>query len=206
MARVFAHEHLTELARYASVPVINALSDTQHPCQALADILTIQECFGDFNGLRVVFVGDGNNVAASLAQALAHVGANFVSATPPGYELSEDMMAGVAELAAKNGGSIEAYHDPIQAVKQADVIYTDTWVSMGQEAQAAQRERDFQAYQVNADLLRHANRRAIVMHCLPAHRGHEITDDVMDGGQSVVFDQAENRLHAQKAVLATLMG
>lgn len=205
MARVFAHDDVLELARYATVPVINGLSDSHHPCQAMADMLTIYEHFGRMEGLKIAFVGDGNNVAASLAQICAHVGANFAIGTPPGYELSEDIMERVADFATKNGAKMEGFHSPQSAVQNADVIYTDTWVSMGQEAEAEQRNRAMQPFQVNAALLEAAPKHALVMHCLPAHRGHEITDDVADGPQSVIFDQAENRMHVQKAVLVKLL-
>ncbi len=206
MARVFDHEHVVELAKWGSVPVINGLSDAQHPCQALADVLTIYERFGRIDGVRVVYIGDGNNVALSLAQAAANFGAHFAVATPPGFGLAEEDMAVVGEIAERTGGTIEAYEDPYTAVKNADVVYTDTWVSMGQEAETEQRLAALRPYQVNDDLLRRADKHAIVMHCLPAHRGDEITDSVADGDQSVIFQQAENRLHAQKAVLVTLMG
>ncbi len=205
MARVFSHEHMLQLAQYSSVPVINGLSDAQHPCQAMADLMTIRERFGKLEGLRVVFVGDGNNVAASLMQAAAHFGVHFAIATPPGYELPEEMIDSVAAFAESTGGSLQMFHNPVEAVREADVIYTDTWVSMGQEAQTAQRVIAFADYQVNDALLKRASKDAIVMHCLPAHRGQEITDEVADGPQSAVFQQAENRLHAQKAILVTLM-
>ncbi len=206
MARVFDHEHVLGLAKWGSVPVINGLSDAQHPCQAMADVMTIYERFGRIDGVRVVYIGDGNNVALSLAQASANFGAHFAVATPPGYGLSEEDMAVVGEIAERTGGSIEAYEDPYTAVKNADVVYTDTWVSMGQETETEQRVEALRPYQVNDDLLRRADKHAIVMHCLPAHRGDEITDSVADGEQSAIFQQAENRLHAQKAVLVTLMG
>ncbi|MDX2162229.1 MAG: ornithine carbamoyltransferase [bacterium] len=206
MARVFDHDHLTELAHWGSVPVINGLSDTQHPCQALADVLTIHECFGSLDGVTVAFVGDANNVAFSLAQAVAHLGGHFRIAHPPGYGFSETRIDSVAAIAEANGGSIALYEQPQEAVHGAQVVYTDTWVSMGQEHESERRIRAMQPYQVNAALLREASPNAIVMHCLPAHRGQEITDDVADGAQSVMFHQAENRLHAQKAVLATLLG
>ncbi len=205
MARVFAHEVVLELAQYATCPVINGLTDTQHPCQALADVLTIQDHLGRVEGRRVAFVGDGNNVAFSLAQAVAHTGGHFAIATPPGYEFSEDDIESIAQIAAANGSSFEAFNEPVKAVRDADVIYTDTWISMGQEADSTRRIQDFEAYQVNTNLLKYANRNAIVMHCLPAHRGQELTNEVMDGTHSVVFDQAENRLHAQKAILVKLM-
>ncbi len=205
MARVFEHDHVVGLAKYGSVPVINGLSDAQHPCQALADMLTIYERFGRIRGVRVVYVGDGNNVSLSLAQAAVNFGAHFAIATPPGYGLSEDELSAVAETADRTGSTVEAYEDPYTAVKNADVVYTDTWVSMGQEDETQKRRTDLRPYQLNDDLLRHAGKNAIAMHCLPAHRGDEITDSVADGVQSAIFQQAENRLHAQKAVLVTLM-
>ncbi len=202
MARVFAHAHVTELASYSRVPVINGLSDWEHPCQALADALTIVECFGKLNGLKVIFFGDGNNVARSLMFACALGGADFVCASPKGYELD----AASIDKARAMGASVEATNDPQQAAKDADVLYTDVWASMGQEAEAAERARIFPPFQINSGLVALAKPKAIVMHCLPAHRGAEITDEVIDGPHSVVFDQAENRMHAQKAVLALLMG
>jgi ornithine carbamoyltransferase len=205
MARVFAHEQVLEIAKYATVPVINGLSDTQHPCQAMADVLTIYEHFGRTDKLKVAFVGDGNNVAASLAQACTHLGTSFAIGTPPGYDLPEDIMEKVGDLAAENGATIEAFNNPRSAVQDADVIYTDTWVSMGQEAETESRTAAMQPFQVNAALLSAAPQHAIVMHCLPAHRGQEITDEVADGPQSVIFDQAENRMHVQKAVLVKLL-
>jgi ornithine carbamoyltransferase len=205
MARVFSHDHVVGLAQHATVPVINGLSDAQHPCQALADLLTIYEHFGRLEGLKVAFMGDGNNVAASLAQACAHVGVNFAIGTPPGYEIPEEIMDRVGDLAAQNGATVEGFNNPRSAIEGADVIYTDTWVSMGQEADTQRRVQDMRPFQVNADLLKAASSNAIVMHCLPAHRGQEITDEVADGPQSVIFDQAENRMHAQKAVLVTLL-
>jgi len=205
MARVFDHQHVIELARWAGIPVINGLTDDFHPCQALADALTIREVLGDLAGVTVAFVGDGNNVAASLAQVIAHTGGHFRIATPPGYELSQAVIDGARRIAAGTGGSIQTMTDPFAAVTGADVIYTDTWVSMGQEAETEARLPVFQGYQVNAALLAAARPGARVMHCLPAHRGYEITDDVADGPQSIIFQQAENRLHAQKAILATLL-
>lgn len=206
MARVFAHAHVVELAKWAGIPVINGLSDTHHPCQAMADVLTIRERLGDVRGVRVAYVGDGNNVATSFAHAVAHLGGHFVIGTPAGYELNGQFMEDVSELAERNGGSFHAVNNPREAVENADVVYTDTWVSMGQEAEMERRLRDFDGWQVNAHLVKLARKGAIVMHCLPAHRGVEITDDVADGAQSAIFQQAENRLHAQKAILVTLLG
>lgn len=202
MARVFAHAHVVELAKWSSVPVINGLSDASHPCQAMADILTIREHFGTTDGLKVAFVGDGNNVASSLMQGAAHFGMDYVIASPPGYEFSEDVVDMAANI--RPNFKITMMRDPIEAVRNADVIYTDTWVSMGQEAETAKRVEAFKEYQVNDELLSYAASNAIVMHCLPAHRGQEITDAVADGAHSAVFPQAENRLHAQKAILVTL--
>ena len=205
MARVFDHAHVMKLAEYSSVPVINGLSDSYHPCQALADILTVREHFGRLEGLRLAFVGDGNNVAASVALACAHFGVHFSIATPEGYEMKENIRAQAFQIAARNGTELTLQARPQAAVNMADVIYTDTWVSMGQESEAKERVGEFDGFQVNSELLRFANPEAIVMHCLPAHRGEEITDEVMDGGQSKVFEQAENRMHAQKAVLESLL-
>lgn len=205
MARVFDHSQVVELAEYSRVPVINGLSDSYHPCQALADILTIREHFGALEDLRLAFVGDGNNVAASVALACVHFGVTFSIATPEGYEMKPSIRDQANDLAARNGSALEMVTRPRQAVADADVIYTDTWVSMGQEAEAQERLGEFDGFQVNQDLLRHAKPDTIVMHCLPAHRGEEITDAVMDGPQSKVFEQAENRMHAQKAILASLL-
>ena len=205
MARVFDHKDVVQLAEYASVPVINGLSDGYHPCQALGDMLTIHEHFGALEGLRLAFVGDGNNVAASVALACAHFGVSFSIATPEGYEMQRPVREQAYDIAGRNGSVLEMRTRPQLAVADADVVYTDTWVSMGQEAEAAERAGEFGAYQVNGELLKNANPNAIVMHCLPAHRGDEITDAVMDGAQSRVFQQAENRMHAQKAILARLL-
>ncbi len=204
MARVFAHDHVVELARHASVPVINGLSDYSHPCQGLADFLTIRERFGREERLRVAYLGDGNNVATSLAFGCARLGMEFIIASPPGYELPEAVMSRARDL-VQDRVSLRQMEDPHQAVRGAHVIYTDTWTSMGQESEAERRAKAFRPYQVNASLLGEADPAAIVMHCLPAHRGHEITDEVAEGPQSVIFDQAENRLHAQKAILLRLL-
>lgn len=201
MARVFAHAHVVELAQYSRVPVINGLSDWEHPCQALADALTIVECFGKLQGLRVAFFGDGNNVARSLMFACVLGGAEFVCASPNGYELD----ATSVDKARALGGKVTLTNDPQAGAREADVLYTDVWASMGQEDQSAERAQIFPPFQINSDLVALAHPKSIVMHCLPAHRGAEITDEVMDGPHSVVFDQAENRMHAQKAVLAILM-
>ncbi|MGB1288882.1 MAG: ornithine carbamoyltransferase, partial [Aggregatilineales bacterium] len=206
MIRTFEEATLLEMAEYASVPVINGLSDETHPCQAMADILTIKERFGKLDGLRIAYVGDGNNVAASLLYAAAQFNIDFSIATPEGYELPEAVRKTAAPLIAKHGIDVMMTTHPEQAVANADVIYTDTWVSMGQEAESAERRKTFDAYRVNQDLLNQASSDAIVLHCLPAHRGDEITDDVADGAQSAIFQQAHNRLHAQKAILVHLMG
>lgn len=205
MARVFHHDHLTQLAEHSRVPVINGLSDSRHPCQALADMLTIQEHFGRLKGLRLAYAGDGNNVASSLALACAHYGLAFSIATPEGYEMEKTIRGQAFEIASRNGSVLEMHTRPEAAVAEADVVYTDTWVSMGQEAQAAERLAEFEGFQLNRRLMNFAKPEAIVMHCLPAHRGDEITDELMDGEQSKVFEQAENRLHAQKALLAHLL-
>jgi len=205
MARVYDHEHVVQLAEYSRVPVINGLSDSSHPCQALADVLTIHEHFGKLRGVRLAYVGDGNNVAVSLALAAAHFGMTFTIASPEGYEVDKIMRDKIFEVADRNGAVVEMYVRPEEAVANADVVYTDTWISMGQEAEAEQRRKEFGDFQVNTNLLGFTNSDSIVMHCLPAHRGDEITDEIMDGKQSKVFEQAENRLHAQKAILVHLL-
>ena len=205
MARVFAHDHILELARHASVPVINGLSDFNHPCQAMADMLTVLERFGQLEGLKLAFVGDGNNVAVSLLYACARLGVDYTISTPEGYELPSKAVAVAEEMAQDSGAEIRQLHDPGEAVQAAHVIYTDTWVSMGDEAEANERRQVFTPYQVNQELVSSADSSAIVMHCLPAHRGEEITNEVADGPHSVIFQQAENRMHAQKAILVTLL-
>jgi ornithine carbamoyltransferase len=206
MARVFEHAHVIELAEWASVPVINGLSDYSHPCQAMADALTVREEFGTLAGVKIAYVGDGNNVSVSLMQIAAKLGANFAIANPPGFDMSEASIEEAHSFAAGSGSRIELLRDAAAAVRGADVIYTDTWTSMGQEEEAEERRKIFPPYQVNAALLAHAKPSAIVLHCLPAHRGEEITDEAADGAQSRLFPQAENRLHAQKAILARLLG
>ncbi len=206
MARVFAHEHVLELARWSSVPVINGLSDYNHPCQAMADALTIQEKFGKIKGLNVAFVGDGNNVAVSLMHVCAKLGWNFTIANPEGYDLNPRAVEIARQIAGESGSRLRFLRDPHQAVRGAQVIYTDTWTSMGQEEEAAQRARVFPPYQVNARLVSEADKDVIVMHCLPAHRNQELTDEVADGPHAVIFAQAHNRLHVQKAILARLFG
>jgi ornithine carbamoyltransferase len=203
-ARVYDHSTVEQLAAYSSVPVINALSDRYHPCQALADMLTIQERFE--GPARVAFIGDGNNVARSLAIGCAKLGYPFTIAVPPAYGLDAAFLARVREAAVAGGDSIRVVETPAEAARDADVLYTDVWTSMGQEAEAERRKRDFAGFCVDADLLALAAERCIVMHDMPAHRGQEITDEVIEGPQSAVFDQAENRLHAQRALLRMLMG
>ncbi|MBU0512541.1 MAG: ornithine carbamoyltransferase [Chloroflexi bacterium] len=205
MARVFAHAHVEELAEWANIPVINGLSDYNHPCQALADALTIQEEFGNLKGLNVTYVGDGNNVAVSLMQVCAKLGANFTIANPEGYDMRSDAIELGRQFADESGSTISLLHDPHEAVKDADVIYTDTWTSMGQEEESKKRQQVFPPYQVNDRLVSEAKPHVIVMHCLPAHRGEEITDEVADGLHSRLFPQAHNRLHAQKAILVKLV-
>ncbi len=207
MARVFEHDHVLELAKWSSIPVVNGLSDYNHPCQGMADALTIQEKFGKKSkGLNVTYVGDGNNVAVSLMHVSAKLGWNFTLASPEGYDLNPKAIEVAKATAAETGSKLNFLRDPHDAVKKAHVIYTDTWTSMGQEEETARREKVFPPYQVNAKLVSEADKDVIVMHCLPAHRNHELTDDVADGPHSVIFPQAHNRLHAQKAILARLFG
>jgi len=200
MARVFKHETVVELAEYAGVPVINGLCDQEHPCQVLADLQTLREHKG-LTGRKLTYVGDGNNVCNSLMLICAKLGVDFVAATPPGYEPPGE----IVELAGREG-AVSVTNDPVLAVTGADAVYTDVWTSMGQEAEARERLAVFPPYQVNAELMAHAKPDAMVLHCLPAHRGEEITADVFESRQSRVFEQAENRLHAQKAMLAWLLG
>jgi ornithine carbamoyltransferase len=204
--RTFAHEEVEELARYATIPVINGLTDMHHPCQILADLLTVQEKFGRCEGIKLAWVGDGNNVANSWLQGAAKMGMHLSLGCPKGYWPPAELVRKAQEEAATHGGSVELVEDPFQAVKGADIIYTDVWVSMGQEAERRWRLEVFQSYQVNQTLLDAAKPTTLVMHCLPAHRGEEITAEVIDGPQSIVFDHAENRLHSQKAVLHFLLG
>ena len=206
MIRTFAQATVDELARFASIPVINGLTDLHHPCQALADLLTIQEKKKKLKGLTLAYVGDGNNVANSLIQACVKVGMHFAIACPRGYELDAALLGTAKAEGRKTGASVMVTNDPSRAVRNADVVYTDVWASMGQEAEHAKRLKAFRRYQVDGKLMKAANKGALVMHCLPAHRGEEITAEVIDGPQSVIFDQAENRLHVQKAVLDTLLG
>ncbi len=200
--RTFAQDIVAEMARFGSVPVINALSDLYHPCQVLSDLLTLQECKGRVEGLKVAFVGDGNNVAHSWLLAAEKLPFRFILACPEGFEPDEEIYDSVVA----GGGDVAVTHDPGAAVSGADAIYTDVWVSMGQEAEAGGRQDAFAAFQVNRELVARANEDVVVMHCLPAHRGEEITDEVIESRRSVVFDQAENRLHAQKALMVWCLG
>ena len=206
MIRTFEHEKVEEFARYADIPVINALTDLLHPCQALTDLLTIREHKGkNLEGLKMAYVGDGNNMTHSLMYAAAKTGMNFVAATPDGYAPEEEVVQRAQEDAKETGASIALVADPFIAAKDADILVTDTWASMGQEAEHEERKKIFAPYQINRELLAAADKRAIVMHCLPAYRGEEITEDVMEAFADVIFDEAENRLHTQKAILALLM-
>ena len=205
MARVFAHSHVQELASWASIPVINGLSDYNHPCQGMADALTIYESFGTLKDLNVTFVGDGNNVAVSLMHICTKLGANFTIASPEGYDVAQPAVDRAFGFAKISGSKLHFLRDPHEAVKDARVIYTDTWTSMGQEAETKKRELVFPPYQVNEQLVAEAADDVIVLHCLPAHRGQEITDAVADGPHSRLFPQAHNRLHAQKAILVHLL-
>ena len=205
MIRTFSHVVVEQMARFASIPVINGLTDFSHPCQAMADYLTIWEAKGNLEGLKIAFIGDGYNVARSLMFAGAQLGADVWLATPPGYEMDAESVRWARERGAETGGTCTVTNDPEEAASGADVIYTDVWASMGEEAEEAKRNHIFHPYQVDATLFHRAKRDAIFLHCLPAHRGEEITDEVIDGPQSVVLDQAENRLHAQKAVMVWLL-
>ena len=206
MIRTFEHEKAEEFAKYADIPVINALTDLLHPCQALTDLLTIREHKGkNLKGLKMAYVGDGNNMTHSLMYAAAKTGMNFVAATPADYAPDEGVTQRAQEDAKATGARIALVTDPLAAAKDADILVTDTWASMGQEAEHEERKKIFAPYQINGDLLAAADKRAIVMHCLPAYRGEEITDDVMEAFSDVIFDEAENRLHTQKAIMALLM-
>ncbi len=204
VVRTFGHSIIEDLAKYANVPVINALTDSFHPCQSLALGLTLREKFGD-KKITLTYLGDGNNVCVSHMNYAAKMGYHFVAATPKGYEIPAKFLEGAQAEALKNGGSVTALYDPFEAVKNADLVYTDVWASMGQESEAAARHAIFMPYQVNSKIMEVAPKGALFSHCLPAHRGDEVTDDVIDSAVSVVFDEAENRLHAHKAVMIYLM-
>ena len=202
MIRTFEQDDVEELAEAADIPVINGLTDYAHPCQALADLMTIREKLGRLSGTRLAYLGDGNNVCVSLMVGAARFGMRFVAATPPGYEPDSTAVTAARRAAVQMGGTVELVSDPREAAREADVLYTDVWTSMGQEEQAGRRRKDLAGYQIDEQLLSHASQDAIVLHCLPAHYGEEITEDVLYGPQSAVWDQAENRLHAQKALMA----
>ena len=206
MARTFAHVTVEELATNASVPVVNALSDAEHPCQAMADLLTIQEHTGSFQGVTIAFIGDGNNVATSLALGAASLGASFVIASPHGYELPATALAKAEAMAAERGATVKQVVNPQDAAQNADAVYADVWTSMGQESEVQQRRHDFQGYQVTPELMAMAKPGAVFMHDLPAHHGEEIAEGMLEHPQSVVFAQAENKLHAAKALLELLLG
>ena len=204
--RTFEHKNVVELAKFATVPVINGLSDFSHPCQALADVYTAKEKFKKLKGITLAYVGDGNNVCNSLLFACAKAGMNMYVGCPKGYEPDSGVLSDAKAIAAKSGARIELFNDPMQAAKDADVLYTDVWASMGQEQEAKVRKEIFKDYQVNSILMKLAKKNCLIMHCLPAHRGEEITDEAMDSPNSVVFDEAENRMHVQKAILIKLLG
>jgi ornithine carbamoyltransferase len=203
--RTFAHDTVTTMAMHSSIPVINALSELEHPCQAMADMLTLQEHFGNLRDVHLAYVGDGNNVAHSLMLAAASLGATISVGTPKGYEPNADIIAAASELAAESGARVDVVNDPVEAVAGADAVYTDVWASMGHENEAAERRRTFLPFQVNQKLFSYAAKHAVFMHCLPAHRGDEVAAAVIDSPRSVVFDQAENRLHIQKAIMVLLL-
>jgi ornithine carbamoyltransferase len=203
--RTFAHETVTTMAHYAAIPVINALSELEHPCQAMADMLTLREHFGSLRGVHLAYVGDGNNVAHSLMLAAASLGVSCSIATPLGYEPNSEMVSAACDIAEETGAQIKIVNDPVEAVSGADAIYTDVWASMGQEEETAARRKIFAPFQVNQKLFAGASKHAVFMHCLPAHRGDEVTAQVIDSRRSVVFYQAENRLHIQKAILVLLL-
>jgi ornithine carbamoyltransferase len=201
MIRTYVHSEVEELAKHASIPVINGLTDSHHPCQIMADIFTILEHRKFLKGLTIAWIGDGNNVLNSWMEAAPMVGMNLKMAVPKGYEPDKNILDYGIELAKKEKTEMLLTNDPVQVAKNADVIYTDVWTSMGQESEKEKRMRDFKGFQINSELLKHASKDVLVMHCLPAHRGEEITDQVLDGPHSIVFDEAENRLHVQKAIL-----
>ncbi len=205
IVRTYAHQSCVDMARYMKIPVINALTDFEHPCQAVGDFLTAIEHLGTLKKKKFAFIGDGNNVCNSLMLMAAKLGMNFLAATPPNYEPAEDVIRLAKKAAKETHSSVDVVHDPKDALRGADVVYTDVWVSMGQEAEKEARLKAFQGYQVNRELMKLANKSAIFMHCLPAHRGQEVTDDVIDSKQSVVWDESENRLHSQKAIIYTLL-
>jgi len=205
MIRTSSHDEVIEMAKFATIPVINALTEMMHPCQALTDIFTVMECKGNLQGLKMAYIGDGNNMVHSLMHACAKVGIDLAIATPKGYEPDAGILAEALSAAAVTGSRITIGNDPLVAAAQADVLYTDVWASMGRETEQNIRKVAFAGYQINSEVMQAAKKDAIVLHCLPAHRGEEITDEVMESEQSVVFQQAENRLHVQKAIMVLLM-
>lgn len=205
VARTFEHQTVLDLARYATIPVINGLSDLEHPCQALSDLFTIKEKLTKLSGVKMAYVGDGNNVCHSLLYGASKTRMHLKIATPKGYEPNKDIVTTAKEMAKKNETTFEISNDPYEAVKDAEVIYTDVWTSMGQEKETDQRRKDFSGFQINTQLVAKAKKNYLFMHCLPAHRGEEVLDSVIDGKNSIVFDQAENRLHVQKAILVILL-
>lgn len=204
--RTFEHKNVLEMARAATVPVINGLSDYAHPCQAMADVYSVREKLKNLNKVTLAYIGDGNNVCNSLMTACAKVGLKMNIATPLGYEPASSTLKKARSMAVVNKSFINLFNDPLDAVKETDVVYTDVWTSMGQEKEAEERKKAFKDFQLNSNLLKNAKKGALIMHCLPAHRGEEITDEVIDGKNSIVFDQAENRMHVQKAILIKLLG
>ncbi len=206
MIRTYAHQDVLDLARFGQVPVINGLTDLLHPCQVMADLMTVYEHKGRLEGLKLAYIGDGNNMAHSLLYGCAKAGMEIAVATPHGYEPNAEIVENAKADAKQTGGRVVVTYDPIEAMQGADVVCTDTWVSMGQEAEKAERIKTFKDYQINSELFAKSKDDSIFIHCLPAYRGYEVTEDVIDGPRSVIFDEAENRLHAQKAVLAAVMG
>ena len=206
MIRTFKQSDVEDLAKYGTIPVINGLTDEMHPCQILADLLTVYEHKGKLEGLKLAYIGDGNNVAHSLLHGCAKTGMDIAIASPKGYECDSRYVDEAKEAAKSSGSKVVLTQDPVEAIANADVVYADTWISMGQEDQKKEKLNIFMPYQINSQLFAKAKEDAIFLHCLPAYRGYEVTDDVIDGAQSVIFDEAENRLHAQKAVMATLIG
>ena len=205
MIRTFAHSDVTELAKYADIPVINGLTDLLHPCQVLTDLFTVLEKKRNLQGLKLAYIGDGNNMAHSLLNGCSKVGMNIAIASPSGYKPNKEIVDNAKMFAKYMGSKVEILDDPIAAVKNADIVYTDVWASMGQEAEAAERRKKFMKYQVNPKLVKNAKDDYLFMHCLPAHRGDEVVNEVADSPNSVIFDEAENRLHVQKAIMALVM-
>ncbi|MBR3943054.1 MAG: ornithine carbamoyltransferase [Clostridia bacterium] len=206
MIRTYAHQDVLDLAEYGSIPIINGLTDYMHPCQAMADLFTVYEHKGKLEGLKMSYIGDGNNVTHSLLHACAMAGMDMSVATPKGYECAQEIVDEAVEIGKKTGAKITITNDPVEAIKDSDAVYTDTWVSMGQEAEKAKRIEIFKDYTIDGKLFKNAKEDAVFMHCLPAYRGYEVTEEVIDGPNSVIFDEAENRLHAQKAIMTMLMG